>query len=92
MPAWDVGQAVLVLALAVADNDVGAVIENFETSGFGGLTLSSGTVEINPSTATVEAKALAAYLNLINDGVNDNKFNDNPIIKAMKDAFFGTTP
>jgi hypothetical protein len=88
----DVAQAVLVLALALFDDEetIREEIEGFaEGKGedIAGLTLDgeNGKVKVgeNPSP---EAVVLAAYLNLI-AGDTTKRFDDNPITDAIKEAF-----
>jgi hypothetical protein len=84
--ASDVGQAVMVLALAVIgdiNETTNLNVNDLEI----GLTFDGGKVEVaKGKDALLEARVLAAYLNLIADGVNET-FDSNPITKAIKDAF-----
>ncbi|MDR1930412.1 MAG: hypothetical protein LBQ44_07255 [Treponema sp.] len=91
--AGDVGQAVLVLALAVfgETGDVEAEIDKLTESGnpaVAGLQIDSvsGRIKIADADPAPEAVALAAYLNLIAED-NTGRFADNPITDALKKAF-----
>jgi hypothetical protein len=82
----DAGQSVMVLALAAIGD-----INKHDTLAIGelgiGLIVEGGNVKFSGTPApTHEVRALAAYLNLIADDRAD-KFDANPITKAVRDAF-----
>jgi hypothetical protein len=82
----DAGQAVMVLALAAVGD-----INKHDTLAIGelgiGLIVEGGNVKFSGTPApTHEVRALAAYLNLLADDRAD-KFDANPITKAVRDAF-----
>jgi hypothetical protein len=84
----DVGQAVLVLALAVfGDADIEETIDGIgDGSAFVcDLKVDGNEVKVDNG-ASLEAQALAAYLNLI-AGDTSGKFGDNLITNAIKEAF-----
>jgi hypothetical protein len=86
----DVGQAVLVLALAVLGNVPGGISGAVDdlaegSADIAGLSLQSGRIVIAGS-AVPEALVLAAYLNLI-AADSSGKFDANPVTKAIKDVF-----
>ena len=79
-----VGEAVMVLALAVIPDVNNATLSNLVDLGLEVNT--EGKVKVTGSSPTNEQKALAAYLNLIADDRN-GKFGNNPITSGIKDAF-----
>ncbi|MDR1862839.1 MAG: hypothetical protein LBQ67_02845 [Treponema sp.] len=85
----DAAQAVLVLALAVVDANFAEVeLDEYDDLDIG-LTVDEGAVKIetdNGGTPSDEAVALAAYLNLIAQDTT-GKFENNPVTKAIKEAF-----
>jgi hypothetical protein len=81
----DAGQAVLVLALATVDDiDENTNLNDFETN-LEGLKFVNGQVTVDGSEGP-EARALAAYCNLIANDDNGN-FDSNPMTRAIKNAF-----
>ena len=87
----DVGQAVIVLTLAVLEQtgESTAILDdpNFDIDAFSiGLKMDGNVIKVDsPPDPTPEALALAAYLNLINNG--DPKFDSNPVTSGIKDLF-----
>jgi hypothetical protein len=90
----DVGQAVLVLSLAVL-GDGEAISDAVDKLAKGneeiaGLTLDNDNKRIviaDSSGASPQAIALAAYLNLIAGDTTTGRFDDNPLTSAIKEAF-----
>ena len=91
----DVGQAVMVLALSVIGDNIGATLnveegDTLDLSQYG-IALDNNNSEQKMKAAaasnpTPESVALAAYLNLIADDTT-GKYSGNPITNAIKSAF-----
>jgi hypothetical protein len=85
--ASDVGEAVLVLSLAVlGDNITNGVDTLNENGSVGGLKHENDEIKVDGNNPSPEAIALAAYLNLIIKDPTE-KFDNNPVTSAIKDAF-----
>ncbi|MDR1059201.1 MAG: hypothetical protein LBL43_06595 [Treponema sp.] len=84
--ASDVGEAVLVLSLAVLGDDIAKGVEDLgDGTDVAGLQLVNNKIKVTGN-ASSEAIALAAYLNLIVDDTT-GKFDNNPVTSAIKEAF-----
>jgi hypothetical protein len=88
----EVGEAVMILALAVLSGDELNAVALEQKLGGGSSFGENGTITLGSGVDDERVIALAAYLNLIADAPEGSSFDKNPVTKALKDLFTNTTP